>query len=208
MSLFGPTVAVPPQAGRYHVLYQDPPWPERGGGQIKRGADKHYDLMDVDAIVDLFRTFGEWSAPDAHLYCWVTNNYLQAGLDCLKAAGFRYVTICTWVKDRPGLGQYFRGKTEHVLFAVRGSLPYRVKADGKRAQGETVFYAPEPTDLDLLLPADLPDAFEAPRREHSKKPEEMRRIIECVSAGPYLEQFARRTAPGWDVWGAEAPKEQ
>jgi len=23
----------------------DPPWPERGGGKIKRGADRHYDVI-------------------------------------------------------------------------------------------------------------------------------------------------------------------
>jgi hypothetical protein len=30
-----------------------PPWPEYGGGKIKRGADRHYPLMSLKAIVQL-----------------------------------------------------------------------------------------------------------------------------------------------------------
>lgn len=31
--------------GQYKTIYIDPPWPERGGGKIKRGADRHYALI-------------------------------------------------------------------------------------------------------------------------------------------------------------------
>ena len=86
---------------------------------------------------------------------------------------------------------------------MRGRLPYRVRANGKRAQGETVIYEPEPEAVELPEPADLPSAFEAPRQRHSAKPERMRRYVELVSPGPYLEMFARRPAEGWDVWGNE-----
>jgi hypothetical protein len=40
-----------------------------------------------------------------------------------------------------------------------------------------------------------------PRREHSRKPEEIYSRIEALVAGPYLELFARETRPGWDQWG-------
>jgi N6-adenosine-specific RNA methylase IME4 len=208
-SLFDTSVPAPPRAGEYRVLYPDAPWPEHGGGKIQRGADRHYGLMKVSDIVDLFRTFGEWAAPDAHLYAWATNNYLPAAFECIKAAGFRYVTTVTWVKDRAGLGQYYRGRTEHCLFAVRGRLPYLVAPNGKRAQGHTVIYCPELEVEDLPPPVVLPDAFEAPRGQHSKKPEQMRHAIELVSGGhgPMLELFARRGAPNWDVWGNQAPSE-
>ena len=192
-SLLGQKVKVPAQAGSYRTLYADPPWPERGGGKIKRGADRHYALMSVEDILAM--PFGEWAAPDAHLYLWVTNNYLPAGLACVKAWGFRYVTMVTWVKDRAGLGQYYRGRTEHCLFAVRGRLPYKTHNDGKRAQGETVIYEPE----------ELPSAFEEVRQQHSVKPDQMRTYIETVSYQPRLELFARRACYGWGVWGNEAP---
>ena len=204
-SLLAPVVAPPPRAGQYRVLYLDPPWPEHGGGQIQRGADRHYPLMPVPDIVALFATFGEWAAADAHLYVWATNNYVPAAFDCIRAAGFRYVTTVTWVKDRPGLGQYYRGKTEHCLFAVRGRLPYRVRPDGRRAQGETVVYAPDVPAAALAAPAELPDAFEAPRTRHSAKPPQMRDYIRLVSGGhgPMLEGFARERVEDFDVWGNE-----
>jgi N6-adenosine-specific RNA methylase IME4 len=208
------TIVVPPRAGEYATCMADPPWLERGGGQIKRGADRHYPLMKTRDICAL--PVGDWVAPDAHLYLWVTNNFLPDGLQVMAAWGFRFVTKIDWfkaaIKDdehfdetmnalagsphaelaalmaddkmQVGLGQYFRGCTESCLFGVRGTLPYRTRPDGKRAQGRT--------------------GFHAPREEHSRKPEKMRQMVELVSPGPYLELFARRPAPGWDVWGNEA----
>lgn len=31
----------------YDIIYADPPWMERGGGKIKRGADRHYRIDDA-----------------------------------------------------------------------------------------------------------------------------------------------------------------
>ena len=74
----------PPQ--KYKTLYLDPPWPERGGGKIKRGADRHYNLMSLDEIAAL--PVRELADPEGcHLYLWVTNNYLKAGLDLLSRWG-------------------------------------------------------------------------------------------------------------------------
>jgi len=166
---------------KYRTIYADPPWMESGGGKIKRGADRHYPLMRTKNIITL-PVIGLAEA-DAHLYLWVTNTFLPAGLEVMKTWGFTYKTTITWAKDRFGLGQYFRGQTEHCLFGVRGKVPYRIKPDGKRAQGTTL--------------------ITAPRVIHSAKPEGMRRYIELVSPGPYLELFAREKAEGWDVWGNE-----
>lgn len=169
---------------KYKTIYADPPWSESGGGKIKRGADRHYNLMKTKDIIAL--PVAELAEDQAHLYLWVTNNFLKDGLAVMEAWGFRYVTTITWQKDRIGLGQYFRGNTEQCLFGIKGpAQPYKLRPDGKRAQGKT--------------------GFNAPRQEHSVKPEEMREMIELVSYGPYLELFARRPVPGWDVWGNEAP---
>jgi N6-adenosine-specific RNA methylase IME4 len=43
----------------------------------------------------------------------------------------------------------------------------------------------------------------APRREHSRKPDEMRQMIEKVSYEPRIELFARERFPEWDAWGNE-----
>ncbi len=201
------TIAVPGKAGSYVTLMADPPWNEAGGGKVKRGADRHYPLMKTRDICAL--PARDWVAPNAHCYIWVTNNFLEDGLQVMAAWGFRYVTTITWFKSKRsedddifddrgcfgadanlqvGLGQYFRGCTEPCLFGVRGQVPYRTTAEGKRAQGRT--------------------GFHAPRTEHSEKPAKFRQIVERVSPGPYLEMFARKPAPGWDVWGNEASGER
>ena len=168
---------------KYSTIYADPPWPEYGGGKIKRGADRHYSLMSVKDIIAM--PVGNIAEDNAHLYLWATNNYLEAAFEVMRAWGFKYKTTITWGKDKIGLGQYFRGQTEHCLFGVKGNLPYKIE-DDKRQQGTT-----------LIL---------APRREHSQKPDEMRAQIEKVSYAPRIELFARETFPGWDCWGNEAPE--
>jgi N6-adenosine-specific RNA methylase IME4 len=41
----------------------------------------------------------------------------------------------------------------------------------------------------------------SPRREHSRKPDEVYERIQRLAAGPYLELFSRRSRQGWDCWG-------
>lgn len=182
---------------KFKTIYSDPPWPEKGGGKIKRGADRHYPLMEKPEI--LLLPVDTLADENAHLYLWTTANYLDFAQECIKRWNFRYIRYIVWVKSRvgehptwldyqlrlenPGLGQYIRGVTELCLFAVRGKLPYRINPDGKRAQGIDVIFAP--------------------RQAHSVKPEEMRKQIELVSHGPYLEMFARRPVKGWSVWGRD-----
>lgn len=166
----------------FKTIYADPAWQERGGGKIKRGADRHYPLMSTADIKALGGGVKMITAENAHLYLWTTNNFLPDALEVMAAWGFKYKTLITWGKDRIGLGQYFRGLTEHCLFGVRGNLPYKI-LDGKRQQGRT-----------LIL---------APKGRHSEKPELMRQMIETVSYPPYLEMYARKETPGWQVWGNE-----
>ena len=50
----------------------------------------------------------------------------------------------------------------------------------------------------------FPCCFNAPRREHSRKPDEFYDLIEACSPGPRLEMFARGSRPGWVSWGNQA----
>lgn len=166
---------------KYKTIYADPPWMERGGGKIKRGADRHYNLMKTSDIIAL-PILNLIHKDGCHLYLWATNNHLPDALKVIDAWGFEYVTIITWLKDRQGLGQYYRGITEHCLFAVtKNRLPYKIDGSGKRMQGLTGFY-----EVKTI---------------HSKKPETMRKMIEKVSYAPRIELFARQEFNGWDCWG-------
>jgi N6-adenosine-specific RNA methylase IME4 len=116
----------PTNHSTYRTIYADPPWPEYGGGKIKRGADRHYPLMSLAAILQLGDALqGHIDDQGCHLYLWVTNTHLANGFRVLEQWGFDYKTTITWCKDRFGLGQYYRGQTEHCLFGVRGRLPHR-----------------------------------------------------------------------------------
>lgn len=164
----------------YRCIMADPPWQERGGGRVKRGADRHYGLLSTPEIVKVMVRSPKWApAPDCHLWLWVTNNYLEDGLGVMEALGFRYVTNAVWCKDKIGLGQYLRGQHELLLFGVRGRL-----AGLSRARSTVIF---------------------APRTEHSRKPDQAYELAEAVSPGPRLEMFARRGREGWDSWGDQAP---
>jgi len=122
---------------------------------------------------------------NAHLYLWFTNAFGAEAHQIATAWGFKPKTILTWVKVKPDgtpsmkTGYYFRGATEHVLFAVRGSLP-------------------------LQTDAPLPTAWLWPRLGHSIKPDAFFDLVEMCSPGPYLELFSRRARLGWDTWGDQA----
>jgi len=185
----------------YRCLLMDPPWCERGAGRIKRGADRHYPLLMPPEILRTVQGSGSWRpAPSSHLWCWVTDNWLEAGLWLLGQLGYRYVRTWQWVKlrDRPvpegstalpaaraalqiGLGQYARGAHETLRFGVRGNLPVPPPAQRR------------------------PSVILAPRGRHSAKPLASYVTIESVSPGPRVECFARAGRPGWDAWGNEAP---
>jgi N6-adenosine-specific RNA methylase IME4 len=167
---------------------------ERGGGKIKRGADRHYLLMPTKDIIAMEPFITDLMDENSHIYMWVTNNFLEDGLKVMREWGYTYITKITWIKEgKIGLGQYYRGMSEDCLFGRKGKVPYKV-IDGKRQQGVT--------------------AFSAPRGKHSEKPDFMRQQIEKVSFGPFVEIFARpqenddifadTTRPEWHYIGNQA----
>jgi len=160
---------------KYKTIYADPAWNEVGGGKIKRGANKHYPLMKTADIKKL--PVSKIADDNCWLYLWVTNNFLKDGINVMESWGFRYVTNFVWAKNSFGIGYYFRGQHELCLFGVKGNLkPIRRNVST------------------LLL---------SPKRRHSQKPAEARKMIESMSYEPRIELFAREKVDGWDCWGNE-----
>mgnify|MGYP002375218539 FL=1 len=131
--------------------------------------------MGLSDLLDL--PVGELADDDCHIYLWITNRSLPKGFCLLERWGFRYVTCLTWVKPHFGMGNYFRGQTEHILFGVKGSQMLR------RHDASTVFHA------------------ERGPNGHSSKPPAIYDLIESCSPGPYLEMFSRCERNGWAAWG-------
>lgn len=161
------------QSKKYKTILADPPWDINQKG--KRGAIRHYPLMPLDQIKAM--PVADLSEENAHLYLWIPNGLLPEGLEVVKAWGFTYRSPIYWIKPRMTLGVYVRSASETCLFATRGRAPVKFHAQ--------------------------PNWLFAPLQDHSHKPEEQFAIIERLSDGPYLELFARRRQPGWDVWGNE-----
>lgn len=182
----------------FATFYIDPPWPYSGslvgnggrgaqGGKaakiIQIGVKQHYPTMTLDALAQL--PVEQFAAQNSHLYLWTTNNFMREAHNLAEAWGFKPKTILTWgkvCKDDPTrasmkCGYYYRSSTEHILFAVRGSLKLK---------------GPCRSTLHLTE-----------RTSHSVKPDYFYELIEEQSPGPYLELFARRKRKGWDCWGNE-----
>jgi len=168
---------------KYKTIYVDPPWNLSGGGKIKRGADKHYPLMQTQAIFDMKPFIEELSDDQCHMYMWVTNNFLETGLKIMAHWEFKYITNIVWVKNQIGTGQYFRGQHEILLFGRKGApMPYKhIK--------------------------NIPSVVFSNKANHSQKPHEFYSIIEKVSYAPYIELFARNKRENWDSWGNEIKSE-
>ncbi len=175
--------------GKYCAILADPPWhyevwsEDTGAG---RSASLHYPTMSREEILAL--PVADVVADDCCLFLWVTWPCLLDGLAVIEAWGFEYKTLgFDWVKTNAnnsglawGMGYYTRANPEPCLIATRGT-PRRLNAD-------------------------VHSVIVAPRREHSRKPDEVHDRIERLMPGPYLELFGRQERPGWAVWGNEVGK--
>lgn len=174
--------APPLPDGQYGVIVIDPPWQMEKIERDVRPNQVSFDYPTMDEAE--LATFGVPSiaAPDCHLYCWTTHKHLPMALRLVEAWGFRYVMTHVWHKPggfQPiGLPQY---NCEFVIYARKGSPKF---VDTKS------FFA----------------CFEAPRREHSRKPDEFYEIVQRVTDGRRIDVFSREAREGFDQFGNEANK--
>ena len=178
--------------GRFGTILADPPWQFQN--RTGKMAPEHkrlarYGTMSLQDIKEL--PVHMFAAERSHLYLWVPNAMLEDGLAVMRAWGFQYKSNIVWHKirkdggsDGRGVGFYFRNVTELILFGVRGKA-VRTLPPGRR-------------QVNLIGTR---------KREHSRKPDELYRLIESCSWGPYLELFARTRREKWTVWGNQAPEE-
>jgi len=188
---------------RYRTLVVDPPWMQAGGPgfdgrahdtRVKRNVGTRtnsptrplpYPTMTVEEIAAL--PVADLAADDAHLYLWLTNRYVAAGYDIVRAWDFRPVSLLTWCKPPMGmgLGGAFVQTTEFVLFARRG-------ADVRLSRCDTTWWR-------------WSRGYDSRGKPlHSAKPEAFLDMVEQISPEPRVELFARRQRLGWDTWGDEA----
>src|SRR5262245_61446110 len=160
-----------PIVGKFRTLVIDPAW-EYDWLSLAGRAKPGYAMQSLDQLRTL--DLKQWAddSEGCHLYCWVTNNFMNEGCKLVEHWGFQHRTLITWIKPPPfGLGSYFRNSTEHVLFATLGETTTRHAA------------------------ASISTHFEAPRGEHSEKPEKFYDIVRASSYPPYGEGNQREPRP-------------
>lgn len=179
--------------GHYGLILADPPWAYemRSEAGYGRSPEAHYPTMSTDEICAL--PVDELAAPDCLLVMWSTWPHLLHAQRVMLAWGFRYITGGSWTKRTAeggaafGTGLVLRSTTEPYLVGSAGR-PW-IGSKSERNWIETVEDVCE-TGID------------ARRREHSRKPEEMRR--KCERLAPFVprcELFATDPWAGSDVWG-------
>lgn len=168
----------------YSTLYLDIPWKYsnvKTGGSTKSGAAQKYktlslselerlpipDLCERNAVVAMWATVPMGGDPYALMHWW----------------GFTFKAAFFWIKTgRLGMGHYFRGNVEPLLFGVRGKVtPFRLRTQKNY------------NELPVL-------------KEHSAKPPWFRTLVEDCTfelQGKRLEMFARVRPAHWDATGLE-----
>jgi N6-adenosine-specific RNA methylase IME4 len=182
---------------RFGAILVDAPWHFKtwsAKGRNRCPDNKHYRTMPTEKIAQL--DVRRLAKPNCVLFMWATWPMLNEALWVIADWGFVYKTCAfSWTKGEvrsvsdggdpeiklwSGTGYWTRANTEVCLLATRGA-PKRKHRD-------------------------VAQAILSPRREHSRKPDEIHARIERLVAGPYLELFARQKRKGWTVWGEEVDK--
>jgi len=163
---------------RYGCIYADPPWAYSNKATRANVENEYKSTMTVDEICE--EPVGKLTADDCHLHLWTTNAFLFDAKRVMEAWGFEYKSCFVWVKPQMGIGNYWRVSHEFMLLGIRGKPEFRRR--------------------DCMSWG----AFD--RTAHSKKPRDVRMLVESVSHGPYLELYGRETVPNWMVYGNEVAR--
>jgi N6-adenosine-specific RNA methylase IME4 len=168
--------------GKFGAILADPPWSFRTYGKKNvapaRGAQP-YEVMSLADIKAL--PVEAAAAKDCLLFMWTVSHLQLAAFEVAAAWGFKPVSVAfVWDKSRMGMGYWTRQEVEICHLFKRGKPPRLGKG--------------------------VRQLIRAPRREHSRKPDQQYERIEALVGGPYLELFARQSWAGWSSWGNQARK--
>jgi N6-adenosine-specific RNA methylase IME4 len=169
--------------GKFVLIYADPPWRYEHPpmGDSSRSIENQYPTMALEQIKAL--AVRDIAHKNAALYMWTTSPKFEESFEVLKPWGFKTETTAVWVKDRIGMGYYFRQQHEILLVASRGDLP--VPPPERRRSS----------------------VIESVRSVHSEKPVIMYDILDDMYPGVRkIELFARpcpERPAHWFYWGNE-----
>lgn len=176
--------AAPIPAGKYRVIYADPPWlyskEQHSYEEQETVLATHYPSMETAAICAL--PVRDMSIDNAVLFLWATSPLLRDALSVLDAWGFAYKAQFIWDKVKHNVGHYNSVRHELLLIGTKGScLP-----DSRELHDSVVSIE---------------------RTDHSVKPPYFRELIDKMyhpNKKDRVELFARGDLPDWwERWGNE-----
>ena len=184
---------------KYQIIYADPPWRFTGLGSkgIRSGKmrldkpklhstiriEDKYETMSVEELKAL--PIQKIANDNSVLFLWTTDAHLPFAIEIMKSWGFDYATVAFLWHKKTSTGKqvcyygYWTLKGVEICLLGRSGKVKPIKHN-------------------------IRQIVEAKRREHSRKPDEVRnKIVELMGDLPRIELFARQKTEGWDVWGNE-----
>lgn len=183
---------IPLPEGTFRTFYGDPAWQyesKKTGGSMTSGAEQKYPTMTLDEIAAL-PVKDHIDKKGSVLFLWVPVPLKIdiARSDILESWGFEdYKTTIFWRKIMSaGLGHWFRGQVEECWLCTHGNIkPFGFQ---------------------------IPNFIQTRVGQHSKKPKEMRAIIDEAARkfnlNPKIELFSRDRIETWQVWGNQIPDDE
>lgn len=163
---------------RYKTIVIDPPWPMT---KIKRACRPNqcgwdYPTMSLKEIAAF--PLADLMEDECHVYLWTTQKFVPAAFDVLDHWGLDYLFTMVWHKPggfQPvGMPQF---NHESIVVGRRGPLAF--------------------------LDTNWTTCFKAPRREHSRKPDQFYDLVRWISPPPRIDVFSRERRAGFAQYGNE-----
>jgi N6-adenosine-specific RNA methylase IME4 len=168
-----------------------------------RCPQKKYTCSTFDQLAKL--PIAAIAAPDCFLFLWMPKRSVFLAEPLLDAWGWTFSgSAFTWAKLNPRAWADFPNAglpiwADKFWFMGNG-------LGGTRQNTECCWLGRRGSPKRLSL--GTRELIVAPRREHSRKPDEVYARIEALTGGPYVEIFARQQWPGWISLGDEIDKFQ
>lgn len=172
---------------KYGAILVDNPvkYQMRSAKGYAKSPEAHYETMTEAELTAL--PVAHLASPDCMIVMWSTWPHLDQNMRVMKSWGFTYKTGGSWTKLTPrgkrcfGTGYILRSTTEPFLIGTLGEPETKSKS--------------------------VRNLIESVRREHSRKPPEMREMVDKLMPHVFAcELFAREPWPGREVWGRETNK--
>lgn len=183
------------EPAKYRAILIDPPWKFSGG---TKGRPQHYPRMTDAEIAAL--PLRQLAHPDGcWVLAWITSPLLLRATKVIQHWGCRYSGRgWVWVKTNSSPN----GQSPALFIHPKSIHMGHGYTTRKNAEDCLLYKFGRPKRTSKSVG----EIIVAPRREHSRKPDEIFDRVEEFCAGPYADVFSREARPGWDRFGNEADK--